>query len=115
MTTLKNAIVHKVYTDSNDIILNIISPTDKIENGDWYIDTFTDTLMFANVNSDHNIYTDCYKVISSTNKKLNLPTPSISFINRYLNLDSTFDKFVVEYNNDTLKVSNNEIFIREVN
>ncbi len=108
--------------ESNTILLYVLSPTDKIENGDWYMDTFANTIMIANVNTDHNHYIDsCHKIISSTNKKLNIPSPSKHFIKKYVQFDGRIENILVEYDYDVdvsenhkLKVSNNEIVIRPV-
>lgn len=76
--------------------LHIISldPNEKIEEGDWYIDDCDKVRQAVTSDKDYwNARPDYHKIIASTDKSLDLPQPSLEYI----------QQFIEEYNTDDIK------------
>lgn len=104
----------KTWDDSEDAKeyvgqhLYILSD-EEIKEGDWYLDNYNNSIIKANINSDHKYYvSNCKKIIATTDSSLGLPRPSDGFITKYIklyNAGTPITKVMVEYEEEPLNDS----------
>lgn len=104
--------VDNTETFHNPQHLYILSD-EEIKEGDYVIDIYIDVLLGKMEKSDFPTFNkDLKKVISSTDKSLNLPELSVEFIKKYCKL-SGIDEVLVEYVKKHTKLIDNEFFIKD--
>lgn len=88
------------YNMSEDRVHLYILSDDEIEVGDWFYDsTWSKEHMrpFSCNSADMKCGNQCYKIIATTNPDIDLPSPSMEFVKKYVKLNGSINEVKVKF------------------